>query len=166
MKFWAPQHTNATHKTHTATPLSAIYHTPDSREHESRTPSTDTLAYHTPNTHRDSHTPSQTRDSSDIFHTPTSIKRNTDSTAHPIHDQPNFESTPTPTPRRRHKTTDSKQRNCPDDDNIVSAFVDDWSTSIKSLADLRVVREIIRTFEKASGQKINSEKSALVHLGG
>ena len=44
----------------------------------------------------------------------------------------------------------------------VSAFVDDWSTSIKSLADLRAVREIIRTFEMASGQKINSEKSALV----
>ena len=50
--------------THTATPISAIYHTPDSREHESRTPSNDTLAYHTPNTHRVCHTPSQTRDSS------------------------------------------------------------------------------------------------------
>ena len=47
--------------THTATPISAIYHTPDSREHESRTPSTDALVYHTPNTHRDCHTPSTYR---------------------------------------------------------------------------------------------------------
>ena len=48
------------------------------------------------------------------------------------------------------------------EETMVSAFVDDWSTTISSPDDLREVRGILSDFEKASGQKINSDKSALV----
>ena len=47
------------------------------------------------------------------------------------------------------------------EETMVSAFVDDWSTT-SSPDDLRVVRGILSDFEKASGQQINSDKSALV----
>ena len=45
---------------------------------------------------------------------------------------------------------------------MVSAFVDDWSTTISSPDDLREVRGILSDFDKASGQQISSDKSALV----
>ena len=45
---------------------------------------------------------------------------------------------------------------------MVSAYVDDWSTSIHNPEDLREVRKILRDYEKVSGQRINSDKSALV----
>ena len=45
---------------------------------------------------------------------------------------------------------------------MVSAYVDDWSTSIHSPEDLREVRRILRDYEKVSGQRINSDKSAMV----
>ena len=48
------------------------------------------------------------------------------------------------------------------EETMVSAFVDDLSTTISSPDDLREVRGILSDFEKASGQKINSDKSALV----
>ena len=47
------------------------------------------------------------------------------------------------------------------EETMVSAFVDDWSTT-SSPDDLRVVRGILSDFEKASGKQINSDTSALV----
>ena len=48
------------------------------------------------------------------------------------------------------------------EETMVSAFVDDWSTTISSPDDLREVRGILSDFEKASGKQINSDTSALV----
>ena len=45
---------------------------------------------------------------------------------------------------------------------IVCGFVDDWSAGCRGLHCLGRAAELIRDFERASGQRINREKSAIV----